>query len=184
MMTRLLLVAFIGMIGALIGISSAEEPSEQSKTVLKYDDDKPDGKRSIAGSGEMIHFELPDQTQKLKSLRMHCSRYGYPKPPKEDVKIYLLSDDEATVVHTELVPYAKFQRGENQWTTITFKMPVEVPEKFWVTVDFNAEQTKGVYLSFDTSTEGKHSKTGLPGQESKPVATSGDWMIQAVLTKP
>jgi hypothetical protein len=41
-----------------------------------------------------------------------------------------------------------------------------------------------VYVSFDTSTGGQHSKTGVPGGESQAVTTGGDWMVQALLTKP
>lgn len=50
--------------------------------------------------------------------------------------------------------------------------------------NFNAAATKGVYVSYDTSTEGKHSKIGLPGSEPKDASTGGDWMVQAILTKP
>ncbi len=49
-------------------------------------------------------------------------------------------------------------------------------------LDFKAHQTKGVCVSYDTSTGGNHSKIGLPG-ENKPrdVDFGGDWMIRAVL---
>lgn len=167
-----------------LSANATENSTKPSEAVLlKYDDGKPDGKKSIAGTGEMIHFVAPEKSLKLKSLRLHCARYGTPKAPNEDVDFSIISDDEATVLHTELVPYSRFKRGESRWTTIEFKEPVDVPEKFWIVVDFNAEQTKGVYLSYDTRTGGKHSKTGVPGGESKPVTTGGDWMIQAVLTK-
>jgi hypothetical protein len=166
--------------------TDAEKPAEDAKpiTVLKYDDGKPEGQRSIAGTGEMVRFELPNKTQKLVSLRLHCARYGHPQPPKENAEFSIVSDDGAEVVHTEDVPYSTFKRGESRWTTIRFKDPVAVPEKFWIIMDFNAEKTKGVYVSFDTSTGGAHSKVGLPGAEMKDVNTGGDWMVQAILSKP
>ena len=166
--------------------AAAEKPAEDAKpiTVLKYDDGKADGQRSIAGTGEMVKFELPNKTQKLVSLRLHCSRYGYPQPPKENAEFSIVSEDGTEVVHTEDVPYSTFKRGESRWTTIRFKEPITVPEKFWVIMNFNAEKTKGVYVSFDTSTEGAHSKTGLPGTEMHDVNTGGDWMLQAILSKP
>jgi hypothetical protein len=88
------------------------------------------------------------------------------------------------VIHTELVPYAKFKRGETRWTTIPFEESVAVPAKFWVILDFNAQQTKGVYVSYDSSTQGKYSKTGVPGGSSQDVDFGGDWMVQAILTRP
>lgn len=75
-------------------------------------------------------------------------------------------------------------RGESRWTTSTFDEPIAVPQKFWIILDFNAESTNGVYVSFDTSTEGKYSRTGLPHGESQPVNFGGDWMVQCLLTKP
>jgi hypothetical protein len=100
------------------------------------------------------------------------------------VELSIVSENGMEVVHTEMVPYDKFKRGEMRWTTIPFEEPVSVPQKFWVVVEFNAEQTKGVYVSYDTSTGGKYSRTGVPGGEMKEVSFGGDWMIQAVLTKP
>lgn len=188
-----LLVAVIVPISQSV-IRAADEPAtaeteksaEEAKpiTVLKYDDGKADGQRSIAGTGEMVEFTLPNKSQKLVSLRLHCARYGYPQAPKEDAEFSIVSQDGTEVVHTEDVPYSTFKRGENRWTTIRFKEPVTVPEKFWVIMNFNAEKTKGVYVSFDTSTEGAHSKTGLPGAEMHDVNTGGDWMLQAILSKP
>lgn len=184
-MKRLLFLATSALLFIPAGLVAQDKPSSAAPLlVLKYGDGKPDGKKSIAGTGEMIHFVLPDQSQKLKGLRLHCARYGHPQAPEEEVEVSLVSDDEATVVHTELVPYAKFKRGESRWTTIEFKEALAVPDKFWVIFDFNAEATKGVYLSYDTSTGGQHSKTGVAGGASQAVTTGGDWMIQALLTKP
>ena len=58
-----------------------------------------------------------------------------------------------------------------------------VPQTFWVVLEFNAERSKGVYVSFDTSTRGEHSMVGLPGREAAKASTGGDWMIRAVLAK-
>lgn len=176
----------IDFAGALSWLAAAGDDSEDSKPqlTLKYDDGKPDGKRSIAGTGEMIQFSLPDASQKLRSLRVHCARYGTPQAPDEDAEITIVSEDGTDVIHTEFVPYATFRRGESRWTTIRFEDPIEVPETFWVILEFNAERTKGVYISFDTSSEGKHSRTGVPGGESEEVNFGGDWMVQAILTKP
>jgi hypothetical protein len=67
--------------------------------------------------------------------------------------------------------------------TISFLEPVELPGRFWVALDFRAHQRKGVYVSYDTSTGGKHSRVGLPGMPSTETKFGGDWMIEAVLGK-
>jgi hypothetical protein len=180
-------LTLLGILLATTDVSHAQDDTAKAagdQLAVKYHDGTPDGKRSIAGTGEMIQFSLPSDTQKLRGLRLHCARYGLPQPPKEDAKISVVGEDEKNVLHTELVPYSKFERGESKWTAIIFKSPVKVEKTFWVILEFNAAQTKGVYISFDTSTGGKYSRIGSPGGESKPVTTGGDWMIEALLTKP
>ena len=75
-------------------------------------------------------------------------------------------------------------RGSSKWVRVMFEKPVELPETFWVVLNFNAAQTKGVYVSYDTSTRGKHSKIGLAGSEkTRETDFQGDWMVQVLLAK-
>jgi hypothetical protein len=66
---------------------------------------------------------------------------------------------------------------------VEFRKPVEVPKEFWVALDFRAGRTKGVYVSYDSSTDGKHSRVGLPGAEAKQPGVAGDWMIEVLLAR-
>ncbi len=155
---------------------------------LSYDDNKPAGKRSLGGSGEMIQYSLPadkltGDKGKITGIRIHGSRYGMPQAPAEDFVIYGLSEDESEVLFTETAPYKLFARGNEKWVDVKFKKPHEVPKTFWIAVDFKAHQTKGVYVSYDTKSGGKHSKTGLPGQQTSDVDFGGDWMIRVKLAK-
>jgi RNA polymerase sigma-70 factor (ECF subfamily) len=164
---------------------SIPAPPAKPVLVLKYGDNKADGKKSIAGAGEMIRFTMPaGQANPLKALRIHCARYGYPQPPDEDVQIEILNEDMTDVVHTELVPYRLFKRqAEARWQMIPLEDSIEVPAVFWVVLNFNAEATKGVYVSYDTSTGGEHSRVGLNDLDAKETEFKGDWMVQAVLEK-
>jgi hypothetical protein len=58
-----------------------------------------------------------------------------------------------------------------------------LPKSFWLVLDFRAAQTKGVYVSYDTTTGGKFSRIGLPGMASSGVDFGGDWMIQAIFAE-
>jgi len=40
-----------------------------------------------------------------------------------------------------------------------------------------------VYVSYDTSTGGKHSRVGLPGIEATQTDFGGDWMVEVQLAK-
>jgi RNA polymerase sigma-70 factor (ECF subfamily) len=162
----------------------AEKPEKKvDPNRLSYGDGTADGKRSIAGTGEMVAFTLPRENAKVAGIRSHGSRYGYPQPPKENVMIYFLNKDLSETVATKTVPYSRFKRGEPQWVDIRFPKPLEVPREFWVCVDFRAAQTKGVYVSTDSSSDGAHSRVGLPGGEASEAKIQGDWMIEVLLAK-
>ncbi len=149
---------------------------------LKYDEGKAAGKRSFGGSGEMIRFTLPVGNGTMKGIRIHGSRYGMPQPPAEDFLIHVLSKDMSQTLFTETAPYKLFQRGKEKWVDVKFKKTHQVPKTFWIVLDFKAHQTKGVYVSFASSTDGsKHSKVGLPGKGSGDFP-DGDWMIRALLS--
>ena len=139
----------------------AEDDKTADKSELKHHDGTADGKKSLGGSGEMVQFTLP-AAQKISGIRIHGSRYGLAKPPDEDFLIYLLGPHGSEVLNTQKAPYSLFERGKEKWVTVRFPKPIEAPKEFWIALDFRAEQTKGVYVSYDTSTGGKFSKIGLP----------------------
>jgi RNA polymerase sigma-70 factor (ECF subfamily) len=165
------------------GDSAGPAPVEGAPSVLKYGDGQADGKQSLGGSGEMITFSAPAAPARVKGLRVHGSRYGNPQPPDESFLIYFLSEDRKRILHTEMAPYSLFERGSEQWVEVTFERPVELPKTFWVVLDFRANQNKGVYVSFDASTGGRHSLVGLPGTPTSRPRRGGDWMIEAVLAE-
>jgi hypothetical protein len=150
---------------------------------LRYGDGQADGKQSFGGSGELIEFGLPSGGPAVAGLKIHGSRYGTPQAPDESFLIYFLDADRKRIVRTELAPYALFERGAETWVTVTFDEPVKLPEKFWVALDFRAGPRKGVYVSYDTSSGGKHSRVGLPGMPVSETKFGGDWMIEAIAAK-
>ncbi|MCC6356320.1 MAG: hypothetical protein IT577_20735 [Verrucomicrobiae bacterium] len=159
------------------GASAAEQQ------VLKYHDGQPDGRKSLGGSGQVIAFEVPSEGWALRAVRIHGSRYGLPKAPDMDFYVFVTDAGCGNILHTETAPYEKFERGEAAWAEVKFKKPPVAPKQFCVVLDFKAQQTMGVYVSYDSSGGGKHSKVGLPGKDASPVDFGGDWMIEAVVEK-
>jgi RNA polymerase sigma-70 factor (ECF subfamily) len=158
-------------------------PEEAAPAVLKYGDGQADGKQSLAGSGEMIRFSASKATARVAALRIHGSRYGLPEPPDESFLIYFLTEDRKRIIHTEMAPYSLFERGPERWVEVAFEQPVELPKTFWIALDFRPHQTKGVYVSYDNSTGGRHSLVCLPGIPTARPPRRGDWMIEAVLAE-
>jgi Sigma-70, region 4 len=150
---------------------------------LKYGDGQADGKKSIGGSGELIEFSGTAGPVKVAGVRIHGSRYGQAQPPQESFLIYFLNNDLTRILHTEMAPYSLLERGPEELVEVSFERPVELPKTFWVALDFRATQSKGVYVSYDTSTGGKHSRVGLPGARTSNVTFGGDWMVEATLAK-
>jgi RNA polymerase sigma-70 factor (ECF subfamily) len=167
--------------GLVVCAAVAALGADKKANVLSYNDGMADNKRSIAGRAEVISFTLPDDQAKVAGVRIHGSRYGTPQPPKESAMIYFLNEDMSETVATKTVPYSRFKRGEPEWVEIKFPKPIDVPQNFRVAFDFRAAQTKGVYVSVDSSSDGSHSAVGLPGSEPEQAKIGGDWMIEAVL---
>ncbi len=154
--------------------NKADRPDDGPRE-LALDDGKMKGKRSIAGGGHAVRFEAPGEGWMLTAVRIHGSRYGYPRPPQEDFKVFLC-DDRMKLIAEFALPYSKFEWGEAKWVTLNIK-PTKLPKAFTLGVNFNPTQTKGVYLSHDSEGTGR-SVVGLPGDESRPFK-QGDWLIRA-----
>lgn len=142
-----------------------------------------DGKKSLGGTGEAIEFTLANDSSNLTGVRIHGSRYGLPDAPNENFLIYILNEDMTEIVSTQMAPYALFERGPEKWVEVTFRKPVAVSKTFWVVLDFRAGRSKGVYVSYDSSSDGKRSRVGLPGVEMKKPDFVGDWMIEASVSE-
>lgn len=179
-------VASCATIFAFGSSAGAFAATDQAPAILKYGDGKADGKKSFGGNGELIRFKLPEGVTKVRGIKIHGSRYGLPQAPDEDFEITFLNDDMDEILQTEAAPYRLFKRGREMWVRVNFKEPVELPQEFWIALNFNAQQTKGVYVSYDLSTKGEYSRVGLAGSETPPEPTefSGDWMVQVLLSPP
>lgn len=146
---------------------------------IGFADDTPEGKRSIGGAAVIVEFEMPAGCSRVNGIMLYGSRYGYPQAPDEDFKVTIAKKD-GSGAKDEMVPYATIERGNDKWYTITFEKPVKIKGAFLIAVDFNAQPTKGVYVSYDSSAGNKHSYTGSPG--SKDLSdTGGEWMIKAMV---
>ncbi|MCC6682319.1 MAG: hypothetical protein IT445_15565 [Phycisphaeraceae bacterium] len=146
---------------------------------LKHDDGQAAGKRSIAGSGHAVSFDVVGDSWYLTDVAIFASRYGMPQPPKENFQVWLC-DEQGQVIRQFDLPYASFQRGAEHWVRLPLE-PTQVPPHFMVVFGFNATATKGVYVSHDDQMDGD-SRTGLPGRMGS--SPTGDWMIRALVDQP
>ena len=142
---------------------------------LAFDDGKMKGRKSIAGGGHAVRFDVPDDGWILTAVRVHGSRYGYPRPPNEDFKVFLCNDQFQRIAEFAF-PYSKFERAEAKWVTLEVR-PTKLPRTFILGVDFDPAQTKGVYVSHTSQRSGR-SLIGLPEKTFRPFE-QGDWMIRA-----
>jgi hypothetical protein len=148
--------------------------------VLSHVDDTAEGKHSFGGSGHAIRFKRPAGASRLAAIEVFGSRYGMPQPPDEDFHVYVL-DRDGQVLHDLVYPYAMFERGDERWVVLGVD-ELKVPREFSIALDFNARQTKGVYVGKDESVEESHSSIGTPSKGFEPVDDKFDWMIRVHLT--
>jgi hypothetical protein len=166
------------LLGAVFSLSVSAESKQ-----LSHGDGKPDGKQPLAGTGAMVQFSASGSTAVVKAVHIHSVRKGGAKDrPRGTFKIYIFSKDLKKILHTEVVSFQKYrERSRYKWYVVPFKKPITVPKDFWIVVDFNTPARQGIFVSYDTSSGGKHSLIGIPGQRPMPVPFKGDWMIKVDL---
>jgi hypothetical protein len=146
---------------------------------LFHDDNQPAGKRSLAGGGHAVRFEIGDSAPFLTAVRIHGSRYGAPQAPAEEFSVWLCDKDFKAIEQFRF-PYGRFARGEAAWVELPVE-PISLPRTFFICVGFNPTATKGVYVSHDAKGQGT-SVMGLPGKTPR-TFSAGDWMIRAKIDK-
>lgn len=167
-----------GLWGMAAPSSATGSYEKQESQELRKDDGRAKGKKSFP-RGMAVKFEAPAEGKwNLTAVRIHGSRYGHPTPPREKFHVTLCDLDYKPIADFA-IPYSKFKRTQFQkWVTLKVK-PTEVPEEFIICVNFNAEATKGVFVSHDA--EG----IALVAKPNKPSGTfsGGDWLIRAVVER-
>jgi hypothetical protein len=150
--------------------AAAKESSE-----LAHDDGKKAGQSSIAGGGHAVRFHVDDGSRWITSVKLHGSRYGEARPPKENFHVWICNSAFYPIATFEF-PYSSFTRGEPTWKTFRLR-PTRVPKDFIVCFGFNPHQTKGIYVSYDSQTS-ETSQIGVPnGGQTRPF-TKGNWLIR------
>ncbi|MFI5380945.1 MAG: hypothetical protein ACHRHE_16730 [Tepidisphaerales bacterium] len=146
---------------------------------LARDDGSSAGMRSFNGGGHAVAFDAPEGQWYLTAVKFYGSRYGTPRPPAEDFRVWLC-DEQGKVIRECTFPYAKFERGQPKWVTLEVE-PTQVPAKFLLCVGFNPSGSKGVYAHFDAAPDGD-SRVGLPTYGFEKF-DKGDWLIRATVDR-
>jgi hypothetical protein len=134
------------------------------------------------GSGHGRKFAIPSAGDWYITAVWICgSRYGDEKPPHNTFDI-ALSDADAKLISIWKGRYSSFRyEADDAWARFEVP-PTRVPPSFYVTLNFHASASNGVYVAFDSNTKGNSIKSG-PGKPPKPFG-DGDWMIRAELDHP
>ncbi len=179
-------IVFVAIFTLFVGcwtIRLAADETSGDTADMKHDDGTAEGRLVIGDAGEAVHFTLPKEGEKIAGVRVHGSRYGAAEAPKEKLVVYILNADSSEILRTEMAPYSLFEVGPEKWVDINFAHPIEVPKDFWVLFDSHANKARGIYISYDKSTEGKYSRMGLPWLDFQNVPFGGDWMIELIPAK-
>jgi len=127
-------------------------------------------KFAVAGPGEWY----------ITAVWVYGSRYGAENPPETTFDI-ALSDGDARLISIWKGRYASFTYGQQDaWARFDVP-PTRVPSAFYITLNFRATYTNGVYVAFDSTSRG-NSVDSLPGKSLHEFA-GGDWMIRTELVR-
>ncbi len=165
-----------------LGTAVAVPPVPAGATRLSYVKDSNEAKWSLGGSGHAVLFERSGEADAVIAVQIFASRYGTPTAPAEDFHVYLLNENRK-VIGDFRFPYSTIERTEEmRWYNLPIVPPAAVPQKFYVALDFNPTQYKGIYLGLDSDVSISHSFVGVPTTGYKPVDKTFDWMVRPVLT--
>lgn len=147
---------------------------------LSHDDGSMASKASFGGGGHAVKFAVDGDSWYVTSVSLHGSRYGEARPPRENFTVWICGEDFKPIA-TFQFPYSSYTRGAPAWKAFRIR-PTHVPAKFIVCFGFNAQATKGVFVSYDAQGSG-NSLMGVPGSlEPRPFA-KGDWLIRCKVEK-
>jgi hypothetical protein len=133
---------------------------------------------SIGGGGEGRKFTVSDAgDQYIKAVSVYGSRYGEETPPDTTFDI-VLSDADANLIAIWKGQYASFKYGTDGWTRFEVP-PTRVPHAFYISLNFRATGSNGVFVAFDSTSNGS-SVDSLPWQKPHPFG-AGDWMMRIEL---
>jgi tetratricopeptide (TPR) repeat protein len=150
-------------------------------TRLSYVKDRSEARWSLGGSGHAVLFERTAEKATVTAVQIFASRYGTSVAPTEDFHVYLLNEDR-TVIGDFHFPYSTIERTvAMRWYNLLMVPPAAVPQKFYVALDFNPTEYKGIYLGLDSDISISHSFVGLPTKGYKLVDKNFDWMVRPVL---
>ena len=155
------------------------QEKDATGVLIRYDDGKSDGKRSIAGAGHAVVFKTPPGAWAVDSIQMYGSRYGAAESPKEDFSIFIL-DKDFNIIKQIDKPYSALGNGEEEWYKFDFD-PVKVPEGFYVCIYFSPTAAKGFYMHYDKDVKLSHSRSALPFTFVNDVRDKYDWMVRVHL---
>jgi len=158
----------------------------EGATRFSYVKDRTTDKWSLGGSGHAVLFERPAKADTLIAVQIFAGRYGMANPPAEDFHVYLL-DEKRNILSDFRFPYGMIRRTTDMhWYNLPIRPPTALPQKFHIALNFNPQQTKGIYLGIDKDVSESHSFTGVPGLAKGLVTVNGtkfagEWMVRPVL---
>lgn len=172
----------VGLVSGFVGPALAQRPASdvpKGAVLVSNVDNSSEDKRSLGGSGHAEQFRRTDDANSVVAIQLFCSRYGTPQAPAENFRVYLLDSKQQVIKDLEY-PYGRIERGQERWYTMPVSPAVEVPDVFYVALDFKPQQTKGVYVGMDKDVKESHSYIGLVNDGFQK-AEGYDWMIRAYL---
>lgn len=161
-------------------------PLSADEAVLRYDDDGPDGKQSLGGSGHVMRFDPPTDDQwYVTQVDVCASQYGGGYDPQTTFCLAHICSIDMQALGEGKAPYSSWPTGaKQQWGSI--EMPgVPVRGPFHVIASPGSLQYRGLFVAWDVSSADPNdlrSGSGAPGQPPKPPRQPLEWMIRVTLT--
>lgn len=156
---------------------------------VKYDAGESEHIQSYGGGGPAVKinkadFDLSGKSLALKGFRLYASRYGSGYDTNNTFLYASVLDPESNLIQEFAFPYSLFSY-KGKWVNLVLEKKLILDEKtdsFYIFLDPEAHQYKGIYFHYNKDPKFSHSFVGKFEKEFRELSDR-EWVIRAYLEK-
>lgn len=161
---------------------AAPAKERSSQLLLSHDDGKMNDRLALNASGATVEFNAPE-AREVGAVQFYGARYGATVKPSDSFSVIISDSAFKPIIRIEK-PLMNLSPSRETWQTVAITPAAKVDGKFYVTLVYNSNLEKGIYIGVDSDSPSGYSKVGLPGTVASDVDAAMDWMIRASTQKP
>ncbi|MCC6485668.1 MAG: hypothetical protein IT209_12545 [Armatimonadetes bacterium] len=166
------------------GIAPAPTGTPKGSTglLMSHDSGKMTDRLALNASGSTVEFNAPEPRM-VTAVQFFGARYGATVKPTDTYSVVVSDAQFKPIIRIEK-PLLNLSPSRETWQTVAITPAAKVDGRFYITLIFNSNIEKGIYVGVDEDNPSGDSKVGVPGTVASDVDSPLDWMIRASTQTP